>query len=155
MYYEGLQRILNAKTSDLVAIVRDFTENCVPVYDTGVDEDNEERCLDAYIKAVWAIDRWMNMIVAMDSIQHGGGDVSVSLKFPDGIHLYSCNTTRLSGVDTHEEALPTFETPIGEMDYMVYRCIVDNEDNPVMLFYKALQKHIHRMHILIMLTIPQ
>ena len=61
-------------------------------------------------------------------------------------------TLSVSGVVREGTSLPVVHTPIGDFNYFIYRCIVDIPDNPVMLFYKAMQEQIHRVHVLITLN---
>lgn len=43
-------------------------------------------------------------------------------------------------------------TPIGTMDYFVYRCIVDIPNNPVQIFYRWVKEQCSLAHILIQLS---
>lgn len=128
----------------------DFVDNSVVIYDTGVDAVLDEQIGNAYRQAVEAIDQWMRMLVAFDSIENDGNVFGVTLELPNGTHEYECKSS-VSGVVRDGTSLPVVHTPIGDFNYFVYRCIVDIPDNPVMLFYKAMQEQIHRVHVLITL----
>lgn len=150
MYDAILKKFLLQETAKLSQPVLDFVDNSVVIYDTGVDAVLDEQIGNAYRQAVEAIDQWMRMVVAFDVIENGGNVSGISLELPDGTHEYVCNSP-VSGVVIDTYSLPMVHTPIGDMDYFIYRCIVDIKDNPVMLFYKAMQKQIHRVHVLITL----
>lgn len=150
MYDAILNKFLLQETAKLSQPVLDFVDNSVVIYDTGVDAVLDEQIGNAYRQAVLAIDHWMRMLVAFDAIENGGNVSGISLELPDGTHNYSCNSS-VSGVVTDTYSQPLVHTPIGDMDYFTYRCIVDIKDNPVMLFYKAMQKQINRVHNLITL----
>ena len=147
MFSQTLQQFLIEETAKLSRPVLDFVDNSIVTYDTGVDPVLDEKIRDAYMLAVEAIDSWMRMVVAFDAIENGADVYAISLELPDGTHMYQC----ISGVDFTSGRLPVVHTPIGDMDYFIYRCIVDIKDNPVMLFYKAMQKQINRVHNLITL----
>ena len=150
MYDANLTNYLMQETAKLSQPVLDFVDNSIVTYDTGADPALDEQIRDAYRQAVLAIDQWMRMLVAFDAIENGGNVSGISLELPDGTHNYSCNSS-VSGVVTYAYSQPLVHTPIGDMDYFTYRCIVDIKDNPVMLFYKAMQEQIHRVHVLITL----
>ena len=150
MYDAILNKFLLQETAKLSQPVLDFVDNSVVIYDTGVDAVLDEQIGNAYRQAVSAIDQWMRMLVAFDAIENGGNVFGVTLELPDGTHEYVCHSSVL-GVVTDTKSLPIIHTPIGDMDYFIYRCIVDIPDNPVMLFYKAMQEQLHRVHVLITL----
>lgn len=150
MYDAILNNFLLQETAKLSQPVLDFVDNSVVIYDTGVDAVLDEQIGNAYRQAVEAIDQWMRMLVAFDSIENDGNVFGVTLELPNGTHEYECKSSVL-GVVIDTYSLPMVHTPIGDMDYFIYRCIVDIKDNPVMLFYKAMQKQIHRVHVLITL----
>ena len=150
MYYKELERIIAQKTADLAEPVRDFIDNCVCIYDTGVDDAHDFNCWVAYKKAIEAIDKWMSLVVGADLVEYTENMICASLELPDGKHEYY-NELSVSGVVRDGTSLPVVHTPIGDFNYFIYRCIVDIPDNPVMLFYKAMQEQIHRVHVLITL----
>lgn len=147
MYNKILEQFLIEETAKLSRPVLDFVDNSIVTYDTGADPVLDEKIKDAYMLAVEAIDSWMRMVVAFDAVENGSDVYSISLELPDGMHMYQC----VSGVDYAPHRLPVVHTPIGDLDYFCYRAIVDIKDNPVMLFYKAIQKQIQRVHTLITL----
>ena len=138
MYYKELERIIAQKTADLAEPVRDFIDNCVCIYDTGVDDAHDFNCWVAYKKAIEAIDKWMSLVVGADLVEYTENMICVSLELPDGKHEYY-NELSVSGVVREGTSLPVVHTPIGDFNYFISRCIVDIPDNPVMLFYKAMQ----------------
>lgn len=150
MYDAILNNFLLQETAKLSQPVLDFVDNSVVIYDTGVDAVLDEQIGNAYRQAVEAIDQWMRMLVAFDSIENDGNVFGVTLELPNGTHEYECKSSVL-GVVTDTKSLPMIHTPIGDVDYFIYRCIVDITENPVMLFYKAMQEQIHRVHVLITL----
>lgn len=150
MYDAILNNFLLQETAKLSQPVLDFVDNSVVIYDTGVDAVLDEQIGNAYRQAVEAIDQWMRMLVAFDAIENGGNVSGISLELPDGTHEYVCNSS-VSGVVTDTYSLPLVRTPIGDLDYFCYRAIVDIPNNPVLLFYKAMQKQINRVHNLITL----
>lgn len=147
MFNQNLQQFLIEETAKLSRPVLDFVDNSIVTYDTGVDPVLDEQIRDAYMLVVEAIDSWMRMVVAFDAVENGSDVYSISLELPDGMHMYQC----ISGVDFTSSRLPVVHTPIGDLDYFCYRAIVDIKDNPVLLFYKAMQKQINRVHNLITL----
>ena len=150
MYDAILNNFLLQETAKLSQPVLDFVDNSVVIYDTGVDAVLDEQIGNAYRQAVEAIDQWMRMLVAFDSIENDGNVFGVTLELPNGTHEYECKSS-VSGVVRDGTSLPVVHTPIGDFNYFIYRCIVDIPDNPVMLFYKAMQEQIHRVHVLITL----
>lgn len=151
MYYGQLESIVAQETAKLAEPVRDFIDNYVPIYDTDEDEVNDFHCWGAYTKAVEAVDKWMALVVCANLVEYTDRTAYASLELPDGKHEYY-NELSVSGVDINSPFLPVIRTPIGEMNYFIYRCIVDIPDNPVVLFYKAMQEQIRRVHNLITLT---
>lgn len=148
MFYSQLESIVAQETAKLAKPVRDFIDNYVPIYDTGADEDHDFQCWRAYEKATEAIDKWMSLVIRVGAIEYDKNYGYAALELPDGIHEYSSEVC-VSGVLFNNNSLGMVHTPIGDFDYFIYRCIVDIPDNPVMLFYKAMQEQIHRTHILI------
>ena len=88
MYYKDLERTIAQKTADLAEPVRDFVDNYVPNYDTGIDEANDYNCWVAYNKAIDAIDKWMSLVVGADLVEYTENMICVSLELPDGKHEY-------------------------------------------------------------------
>lgn len=151
MFYSQLESIVAQETAKLAEPVRDFIDNYVPIYDTGADEVNDFHCLEAYQKATEALDKWMSLVTKIDAIEYNENQVYAALELPDGVHEYT-GEVAVSGVLCNNNFMQILRTPIGSMNYFVYRCIVDIPDNPVMLFYKAMQEQIHRVHVLITLA---
>lgn len=151
MLYSQLRSIILSETAKLAEPVRDFIKNNKPVYVTGSSDEACDRELrGAYKKATKAVDDWMELLVRMDAVESGAASINASLTMPDGDHKYFSNVCR--SVPDTVEPLPFefdsendvygFFTPIGQMDYFIYRCIVDIDGNPVMLFYKYLKSQI-------------
>jgi hypothetical protein len=146
---EVLKALIAEKTAELAEPVVDFTTNYEPIYDTPQDIVNDAECRAAYLKAVRAIDEWMFMAMKVYCFGHDANSFDMLLQFPDGNRRYSLKMT-VSGV-VNCTSVRTFNTTIGILNYFMYKCITDIKDNPVQIFYKAINEQIHRAEILISL----
>jgi hypothetical protein len=146
---EVLKAIIAEKTDELTKPVVDFI-NFEPIYNTPQDAIKDLECNAAYLKAVYAIDEWMLRAMKVYSLGHDINSLYMMLQFPDGNRKYALEAS-VNGVVIHQSA-KTFNTTIGVLNYFMYRCITDIKDNPVKLFYKAMNEQIKEVQVKIALN---
>lgn len=151
MFYKNLESFLYDKTAELSQQLQEIIGDIVPVYNTGADEAMNASLRDAYRHITSIVDSWCKLILQMEMLEYGNNSAHVSFIMPDYSHNIYVDSG-VSGVDSKYPNLAFMHTPIGTMDYFVYRCIVDIPNNPVQIFYRWVKEQCFLAHVLIQLS---
>ena len=151
MYYKQLEAHLRAKTAELSQQLQEIIGDIVPIYNTGADMTMDTALMDAYRHITSIVDSWCKLVLQMELLEYDNISADVSLLMPDDMHNI-CVECAFSGVVTNNYHFYNIHTPIGDMDYLVYRCIVDIPNNPVQIFYRWVKEQCSLAHILIQLS---
>lgn len=151
MFYKNLESFLYDKTAEYSAEMQEIIGGIVPVYNTGADEAMNASLRDAYRHISSKVDTWLKIVLQLEMLEYGNNSAHVSFIMPDYSHNIYVDSG-VSGVDSKYPNLAFMHTPIGTMDYFVYRCICDIADNPVQIFYKWVKQQCDLAHILISLS---
>lgn len=151
MYYKQLEGFLRDKTAELSQQMQEIIGDIVPIYNTGTDIAMDNALMDAYRHITSIVDSWCKLVLQMELLEYDNISADVSLLMPDDMHNI-CVECAFSGVVTNNYHFYNIHTPIGDMDYFVYRCIVDIPNNPVQIFYRWVKEQCSLAHILIQLS---
>ncbi|MFW5670524.1 MAG: hypothetical protein ACOCM4_15085 [Acetivibrio ethanolgignens] len=151
MYYKQLEGFLRDKTAELSQQMQEIIGDIVPIYNTGTDIAMDTALMDAYRHITSIVDSWCKLVLQMELLEYDNISADVSLLMPDDMHNI-CVECAFSGVVTNNYHFYNIHTPIGDMDYFVYRCIVDIPNNPVQIFYRWVKEQCFLAHILIQLS---
>lgn len=151
MYYKQLEGFLQNKTAELSQQLQEIIGDIVPIYNTGADMTMDTALMDAYRHITSIVDSWCKLVLQMELLEYDNISADVSLLMPDDMHNI-CVECAFSGVVTNNYHFYNIHTPIGDMDYFVYRCIVDIPNNPVQIFYRWVKEQCSLAHILIQLS---
>lgn len=151
MFNKTLEAHLRAKTAEYSAEMQEIIGGIVPVYNSGDDAVINASLEDAYTHISSSLDSFMKLVLQMEMLEYGNDVVYASLLMPDGEHNYLVEANA-SGVVAENNISKQFYTPVGKMNYFVYRCICDIADNPVQIFYKWVKQQCDLAHILISLS---
>ena len=151
MFYKNLESFLYDKTAELSQQLQEIIGDIVPIYNTGADEAMNASLRDAYRHISSKVDTWLKIVLQLEMLEYGNNSAHVSFIMPDYSHNIYVDSG-VSGVDSKYPNLAFMHTPIGTMDYFVYRCIVDIPDNPIQIFYRWIKEQCSLAHILIQLS---
>lgn len=151
MYYKQLEGFLRDKTAELSQQLQEIIGDIVPIYNTGTDIAMDNALMDAYRHITSIVDSWCKLVLQMELLEYDNISADVSLLMPDDMHNI-CVECAFSGVVTNNYHFYNIHTPIGDMDYFVYRCIVDIPNNPVQIFYRWVKEQCSLAHVLIQLS---
>lgn len=151
MYYKQLEGFLRDKTAELSQQMQEIIGDIVPIYNTGTDIAMDNALMDAYRHITSIVDSWCKLVLQMELLEYDNISADVSLLMPDDMHNI-CVECAFSGVVTNNYHFYNIHTPIGDMDYLVYRCIVDIPNNPVQIFYRWVKEQCTLAHVLIQLS---
>lgn len=151
MYYKQLEGFLRDKTAELSQQLQEFIGDIVPIYNTGADMTMDTALMDAYRHITSIVDSWCKLVLQMELLEYDNISADVSLLMPDNMHNI-CVECGFSGVVVNNYHFYNIHTPIGDMDYFVYRCIVDIPNNPVQIFYRWVKEQCTLAHVLIQLS---
>lgn len=151
MYYKQLEGFLRDKTAELSQQLQEIIGDIVPIYNTGTDIAMDNALMDAYRHITSIVDSWCKLVLQMELLEYDNISADVSLLMPDDMHNI-CVECVFSGVVTNNYHFYNIHTPIGDMDYFVYRCIVDIPNNPVQIFYRWVKEQCSLAHVLIQLS---
>ena len=151
MFNKMLEAHLRAQSAVLSQQMQEKINDIVPVYNTGVDEVMDESIKDAYTHIRSAVDSFMKLVLQMELQEYGTETAYATLIMPFGVEDYYISTS-FSGVVDSEKLPDKLYSPIGKMDYFVYRCICDIPNNPVQIFYRWVKQQCDLAHILITLS---
>lgn len=151
MFNKTLEAHLRAKTAEYSAEMQEIIGTLVPVYNSGADAVMNESLEDAFGHISFIIDDWMKLVLQMELMENGKDSADVSLIMPFDTIEYRVEYN-VSGVVSANNSLSQFSTPIGKIDYFVYRCICDIADNPVQIFYRWVKEQCKLAHTLIQLS---
>lgn len=151
MYYKQLEGFLQNKTAELSQEMQGIIGDIVPIYNTGADIAMDTALMDAYRHISSIVDSWCKLVLQMELLEYDNISANVSLVMPDDMHNI-CVECGFSGVVVNNYHFYNIHTPIGDMDYFVYRCIVDIPNNPVQIFYRWVKEQCSLAHILIQLS---
>lgn len=151
MFYKNLESFLYDKTAELSQQLQEIIGDIVPIYNTGIDIAMDTVLMDAYRHIISIVDSWCKLVLQMELLEYDNSSADVSLVTPYDLHNI-CVECTLSGVVTNNYHFYIIHTPIGDMDYFVYRCIVDIPNNPVQIFYRWVKDQCSLAHVLIQLS---
>lgn len=151
MYYKQLEGFLRDKTAEYSAEMQEIIGGIVPVYNSGADAVMDASLEDAFGHISFIIDDWMKLVLQMELMENGKDSADAYLIMPFDTVEYRVEYN-VSGVVSANNSNSQFNTPIGKMDYFVYRCICDIAGNPVQIFYKWVKQQCDLAHILISLS---
>lgn len=151
MYNKNLEVFLRAKTTELSARMQKSIDAIVPVYNTSPEEKADEAIVNEFSHIIFNIYDWMRIVLNMEVLEYDRDYASATLILPHYITEYSVGYN-VSGESADNDVDNQFSTPIGKMDYFVYRCICDIPNNPVQVFYKWIKNNCDLAHILISLS---
>ena len=151
MFNKTLEAHLRAKTADLSVKMMDIIGGIVPVYNSGDDAVINASLEDAFGHISFIIDDWMKLVLMMEMLEYGKDSADASLIMPFDTIEYRVEYN-VSGVVAENNISKQFYTPVGKMDYFVYRCICDIADNPVQIFYRWIKEQCKLAHTLIQLS---
>lgn len=151
MYYKQLEGFLQNKTAELSQQLQEIIGDIVPIYNTGTDIAMDTALMDAYRHISSKVDAWLKIVLQMELLEYDNISADVSLVMPDNTHNI-CVECGFSGVVVNSYHFYNIHTPIGDMDYFVYRCIVDIPNNPVQIFYRWVKEQCSLAHVLIQLS---
>lgn len=151
MFHKNLESFLYDKTAELSQQMQEIIGDIVPIYNTGVDIAMDTVLMDAYRHIISIVDSWCRLVLQMELLEYDNIAADVSLVVPYESHNVFVECT-LSGVVTNNYYFYNIHTPIGDMDYFVYRCIVDIPNNPVQIFYRWVKEQCSLAHVLIQLS---
>ncbi len=151
MFYKNLESFLYDKTAELSQQMQEIIGDIVPIYNTGVDIAMDTVLMDAYRHIISIVDSWCRLVLQMELLEYDNIAADVSLVVPYESHNVFVECT-LSRVVTNNYHFYNIHTPIGDMDYFVYRCIVDIPNNPVQIFYRWVKEQCSLAHVLIQLS---
>lgn len=151
MFHKNLESFLYDKTAELSQQMQEIIGDIVPIYNTGVDIAMDTVLMDAYRHIISIVDSWCRLVLQMELLEYDNISADVSLVVPYDSHnvFVECN---ILGVVTNDYHFYNIHTPIGDMDYFVYRCIVDIPNNPVQIFYRWVKEQCSLAHVLIQLS---
>lgn len=151
MYYKQLEGFLRDKTAELSQQLQEIIGDIVPIYNTGADEAMNASLKDAYRNITSIVDSWCKLVLQMEMLEYGNNSAHLSLRMPDCEHHIHADCG-VSGVVVNKVNCAFMHTPIGTMDYFVYRCIVDIPNNPVQILYRWIKEQCSLTHALIQLS---
>ena len=151
MLYKNLESFLYDKTAELSQELQEIIDSIVPIYNTGADAVMDASLGDAFGHISFIIDDWMKLVLMMEMLEYGKDSADAYLIMPFDTVEYRVEYN-VSGVVSANNSLSQFSTPIGKMDYFVYRCICDITNNPVQLFYRWIKEQCKLAHTLIQLS---
>lgn len=151
MFHKNLELFLYDKTAELSQQMQEIIGDIVPIYNTGVDIARDTVLMDAYRHIISIVDSWCRLVLQMELLEYDNISADVSLVVPYESHnvFVECN---ILGVVANDYHFYNIHTPIGDMDYFVYRCIVDIPNNPVQIFYRWVKEQCSLAHVLIQLS---
>lgn len=136
--------------------VKKLTEgDAVAVYEDSLDMENDTKVRENYEKAVEACRIWLRAVLAVEVASNRRSDIytEAALFLPDRLLEVSIHTSELPfGGENNADAREILITPIGRVDYFVYRAILDIPINPVKVLYSYFNDLIHQIHIV--MTMP-
>lgn len=151
MFYKNLESFLYDKTAELSQKLQEIIGDIVPIYNTGADMTMDTALMDAYRHITSIVDSWCKLVLQMEMMEYGNNTAHLSLRMPDCEHHIHADCG-VSGVVINKVNCIYMHTPIGTMDYFVYRCIVDIPNNPVQIFYRWVKEQCSLAHVLIQLS---
>ena len=151
MFYKNLESFLYDKTAELSQQLQEIIGDIVPIYNTGADMAMDTALMDAYRHITSIVDSWCKLVLQMELLEYGNNSAHLSLRMPDCEHHIHADCG-VSGVVINKVNCTYMHTPIGTMDYFVYRCIVDIPNNPVQIFYRWVKEQCSLAHVLIQLS---
>lgn len=151
MYNKNLEAYLRAKTTEISARMQKSIDAIVPVYNTNPNVEVDEAIVNEFNHIVFAIYDWMRLVLNMELLEYDKDYVRATLILPYYTTEYSVEYN-VSGEKVGDDVDNQFSTPIGKIDYFVYRAICDIPNNPVQVFYKWVKQQCELAHILISLS---
>lgn len=151
MFKKNLESFLYDKTAELSQQLQEIIGDIVPIYNTGADMAMDTALMDAYRHITSIVDSWCKLVLQMELLEYDNISADVSLLMPDNTHNI-CVECGFSGVVVNSYHFYNIHTPIGDMDYFVYRCIVDIPNNPVQILYRWVKEQCSLAHVLIQLS---
>lgn len=148
MHDSKIQLIIKSEATYLAESVYELTAFGHLTYLGNPSEAVDAEIRRLYAQAMKSVDKWMQLVTTIQSLEYSDDCVKVELYFPDKTHQYM-NFSTISGVDfqVSEKRTPItyVNTSLGKMNKDIIELIVNVPDNPVYLMYDFLAKEIGRV----------
>lgn len=145
------REFLENKGAEYAGMVKEFRDNCMPVYEGDENSDKNAKAWSAYELARSGVEQWLRAVLLVDLAVFRHNEARAVLYLPDRNMKLSATSNNDKDIgfgllppDGYRDQM--LYTPIGQIDYFTYMAITQVENNPVDILYRHLSASLRYMH---------